>query len=525
MKLRKPVTLVLLLASSACGLTNGAEAPQSASRSSAPPPASSAPATTAPATAPATASATAPATAALAESRSTLTPDLKVEVTGLNRIGGAHLAVQVRLTNTGESDSISWTGQLGDQTRPLGQIRWASGIGVLDTAARSWILPYQPTGSPCLCSDQDRDKLPYSLDPGQSVDLYAMLPAPAGSPSTATVVTPVGPPMPDVPISDDPPVTPPGVTLPDPGAEQVTTLARRIVTPSESTDQSEETADDGKDLSISLSSDVLFAVNRATLTPKARAVLARAAKLVDASPGDTVKVEGHADSSGTDAINDPLSARRAQAVRKALSALVTRDGVTYQARGFGSRQPLYDNGTDEGRRRNRRVTVTFAKPEPAPAATRPSAQPSARPAEGLTGSTTADGQPFKLEVTGLRRLPDGLGLLTYRVKNEGGAEAWYNELHRAKDWMSFKYQAATAVTLTDERGKRRYLPGRLQVPAENGGVDAYCACTDVSGVRLSSEKFGPGQEREFWGLFELPAATGELTVEIAGFGPLRVPLP
>ncbi|WP_197093901.1 OmpA family protein [Nonomuraea sp. SBT364] len=519
MKLRTPVTVAVLLATSACGLTGRAVPPPSESPSASP---SASPSGAPPATSPAPA--TPPARAALAESRSTLTPDLKMEVTGLNRMGGEHLAVQMRLTNTGTGTGIPWTGQLGDETRPLGEIRWASGIGVLDAAARSWILPYQPAGSPCLCSDQRRDDLPYSLDPGQSVDLYAILPAPAGSPATATVVTPAGPPMPDVPISDEPPVTPPGVTLPDPADGQVTTLIRRIVTPSESPDRSEETADDGTDLRVSLSSDVLFALNRATLTARAKAVLARTAGLVDASPGGIVTVEGHADSSGTHAVNDPLSVRRAQAVRAALSALVTRDGVGFTARGYGSRRPLYDNGTDEGRRRNRRVTVTFAKPEPAPAAS-PSAEAAATPADtGLTGSTKADGQPIGLEVTGLRRLSGGLGLLTYRVTNQGDAEAWYNELHHAKDWMSFKYQSAANVTLTDEAGRRRYLPGRLQVPAGNGGVDSYCACTGVSGVRLAGEKFAPGQEREFWGLFELPATAPEVTVKIADFGALRVPV-
>ncbi|MGN9842504.1 OmpA family protein [Nonomuraea sp. H19] len=451
-----------------------------------------------------------------------MTESLKVEVVGLNRVKGQHLIVQLRLTHTGTGKHLPWTGEMGDNTRPLGQIRWASGIGVLDAQARAWILPYQPAGFPCLCSDQDRDGLGYFIDPGQSISVYAVLPAPSGNPATTTVVTPVGPPMPGVPISDEPPVTPPGMTIPDPDAEPVTTLTRRLVTPSESLDRSEETADDGTDLQVSLSSDVLFAVNEATLTPKAKAILARTAKLIDSSTGSSVKVEGHADSSGTDAINDPLSARRAQAVRKALSALVTREGVGFQAKGYGSRRPLYGNDTDEGKRRNRRVTVTFAKPQPA-AATVPAATVSPG-GTGLTGTGKADGQPISMEVTGLRRLPGGLGLLTYRVTNEGDGEAWFNELHQARDWMSFKYRAAFNVTLTDVAARRQYLPGRLQVPADNGGVDSYCACTDLSGVRLGTEKFGPGQEKEFWSLFSMPETATSLKVKIGTFRDLQVPI-
>ncbi|MFI6735969.1 OmpA family protein [Nonomuraea sp. NPDC050451] len=451
---------------------------------------------------------------ALAETRSTLTPDLKIEVVGLNRIKAKHLVAQLRLTNTGAKEKLSWTGQMGDNTRPLGAIKWASGIGVLDAQARAWILPYQPTGSPCLCSDQERDGLGYFIEPGRSISVYAVMPAPSGDPASATVVTPAGLPMPEVPISDGPPATPPGVTIPDPDAEQVTAVTRPLVTPSESLDRSEETADDGKDLHVNLSSDVLFAVNQARLTARAKAVLARTAKLIDSSPGSTVQVEGHADSTGTDAVNDPLSQRRAQAVRGALSALVTRQGVEFQAKGYGSRRPLYSNDTDEGRRRNRRVTVTFAKPQAAAGQPAPTSSPTAE-----EPTVKAAGQPISMQVTGLRRLPGGLGLLTYRITNEGNAETWFNELHHSRDWMSFKYQAAFNVTLTDVAARRAYLPGRLQV-----SEDSYCACTDLSGVRLATEKFGPGEEKEFWGLFALPEGATSIQVKIGSFRDLRVPV-
>ncbi|MBB5078891.1 OmpA family protein [Nonomuraea endophytica] len=488
-----------------------------------------APATTAPA-APTTPAATTPAATptatqddrpALAETRSTMTPDLKLEVVGLNRVKGKHLVVQIRLTNTGDGKDLPWTGQMGDHTRKLGEIKWASGIGVLDERARTWILPYKPESSPCLCTDQKRDGVGYFIDPGASITVYAVLPAPSGNPETATVVTPVAAPMLNVPISDEPPQG----DFPDPDAEPVTPVTRRIVLPSESADRTEETSDDGKDLQVNLSADVLFAVDKAVLTPRAKAVLARTAKLIDASPSTQVKVEGHADSSGTDAINDPLSARRAQAVRAAIAPLLSRDGVAFQTKGYGSRRPLYSNDTDEGKRRNRRVTVTFAKPEPASAQPSPSEDvvSTVGPDADLTGSAKADGQPIAMEITGLRRLPGGLGLLTYTVANEGTAEAWFNDLHNGQDWQSYKYQAASAVVLTDQANRRRYLPGRLQVPTGDE-AGSYCACTDVSGVRLSTEKFGPGQKREFWGLFALPDSASALSVKIAGFRELQVPI-
>lgn len=512
------LAVVLTLAATGCGVlpTNQAPAPPttSAPASDAPTsdsPASDAPAGDTPAASPAAGQDDRPA---LAEVRSTMTEHLKVEVVGLNRVKGKHLIAQIRLSNTGTED-LPWTGEMGDHTRELGEIRWASGIGVLDTQDRAWLLPYQPQHAPCLCSDQKRDDLGYFIAPGRSISVYAVLPAPAGNPTTATVVTPVGPPMPDVPISD----TPPAGDFPDPDAEPVTPVVRRLILPSESLDKSEETADDGKNLQVNLSSDVLFAVDKATLTPRARSVLAATAKLIDASPAGVVAVAGHADSSGNDAINDPLSLRRAQAAQRALSALLSRQGVSFQAKGYGSRRPLYSNDSEEGRRRNRRVTVTFSRPQEA--ATAPAATTSPG-ATGLTATTDAGGHPMALKVTGLRRLPGGLGLLTYTVTNKGTAETWFNDLHHAQDWESYKYQAASNVRLTDVAARRQYLPGRLQVPTDDG-VDSYCACTDVSGVRAATEKYAPGQTREFWSLFALPNAAETVKVAIGPFRALQVP--
>jgi len=318
----------------------------------------------------------------------------------------------------------------------------------------------------------------------------------------------------DVPISDEAPAG----DFPDPDAEPVTLVTRRLILPAEALDKSEETADDGKDLQVNLSSDVLFAVGESALTPTAKSIMARTAKLIDASPSTVVTVAGHADSSGNDAINDPLSLRRAQAVRQALSALVTRNGIRFQTQGHGSRQPLYSNDSDEGRRRNRRVTVTFAKPQPVAqepaAATTPGAA-------GPTGTTKADGQPIAMRIAGLRRLSGGLGLLTYQIINQGSAETWFRDLHLAQDWEAYKYQAASNVRVIDVAARRQYLPGRLEVPTDDG-VDFYCACTDVSGVRIETEKFAPGQTREFWSLIALPDTPDTLKVKIGPFRDLDV---
>ncbi len=82
--------------------------------------------------------------------------------------------------------------------------------------------------------------------------------------------------------------------------------------------------------------------------------IARIAKLMAEHPELNFEVQGHCDNTGSDAVNDPLSQKRAEAV---VTALVSQ-GVAAErlsAVGKGSRSPVADNSTDEGRAKNRRV--------------------------------------------------------------------------------------------------------------------------------------------------------------------------
>ena len=96
---------------------------------------------------------------------------------------------------------------------------------------------------------------------------------------------------------------------------------------------------------------MLFATDSAELTPEGRALLDR---LAPCWKGGRWEVEGHTDGSGTDDINQPLSERRAQAVREQL----VKNGIDASyltARGYGASRPVADNATPEGRAKNRRV--------------------------------------------------------------------------------------------------------------------------------------------------------------------------
>lgn len=101
---------------------------------------------------------------------------------------------------------------------------------------------------------------------------------------------------------------------------------------------------------------VNFAFDKSEIDGPSTVVLDAAAEQLQECPNVDVRVEGHTDSVGTDAYNQALSERRAEAVR---SYLVTR-GVSASrltAVGYGESQPVASNETAEGRALNRRVEL------------------------------------------------------------------------------------------------------------------------------------------------------------------------
>ncbi|WP_119726578.1 OmpA family protein [Thermomonospora amylolytica] len=126
--------------------------------------------------------------------------------------------------------------------------------------------------------------------------------------------------------------------------------------------ESESTA--GGRITVSLSSDVLFDFDKATLTPHARRRITELAGRIRRTSG-AVRVEGHTDAKGTPAYNLRLSRARAAAVKAALEQALAGSGVRIVAVGHGEARPVAPNtrpdGKDDpaGRAKNRRVTVTF----------------------------------------------------------------------------------------------------------------------------------------------------------------------
>ncbi len=116
---------------------------------------------------------------------------------------------------------------------------------------------------------------------------------------------------------------------------------------------------------VSLSGDVTFDFDKATIRQEARAALDRLAELILASGDSTIAIEGHTDSLGDDTYNQRLSEQRAKAVAAYLSTKGV-PGTRLQTHGFGESRPVADNeradGSDNeaGRQRNRRVEVILA---------------------------------------------------------------------------------------------------------------------------------------------------------------------
>lgn len=115
-----------------------------------------------------------------------------------------------------------------------------------------------------------------------------------------------------------------------------------------------QTADN--QLKLDIPSDISFDTGSAVVKPNLRPILDRFAEGLRNNPRAEVRIVGHTDSTGSDAVNNPLSQDRAASTR---DYLVAR-GVPFDrfmVEGRGSHQPVAGNDTAEGRARNRRVEI------------------------------------------------------------------------------------------------------------------------------------------------------------------------
>jgi outer membrane protein OmpA-like peptidoglycan-associated protein len=114
-------------------------------------------------------------------------------------------------------------------------------------------------------------------------------------------------------------------------------------------------------LKLDIPSDISFDIGRADINPNFRTVLDAFAASLASNPTTSITIVGHTDSTGSDAVNQPLSLNRAAAVRDYLSSRrVASSRISVEGR--GSREPLVSNNTSANKAKNRRVEIFVAEP-------------------------------------------------------------------------------------------------------------------------------------------------------------------
>lgn len=108
---------------------------------------------------------------------------------------------------------------------------------------------------------------------------------------------------------------------------------------------------------VTFDSGILFATGKYDLNNASKQSLSKFAGVLLSDPQLSVDIQGHTDSTGSDAINNPLSQNRAQAVASYLVSCGVPASQFQNVTGFGSRYPVASNATAAGKQQNRRVDI------------------------------------------------------------------------------------------------------------------------------------------------------------------------
>lgn len=112
----------------------------------------------------------------------------------------------------------------------------------------------------------------------------------------------------------------------------------------------------GEGIKITFGSDILFDVDSYALKSETKQQLLDFAKTLNKYQDTDIKIEGHADATGSEDHNLKLSKQRADAVSSFLESQGVKTSRVDET-GYGEAQPVADNSTEAGRRKNRRVDV------------------------------------------------------------------------------------------------------------------------------------------------------------------------
>ncbi|MFI9628645.1 OmpA family protein [Streptomyces sp. NPDC052042] len=151
----------------------------------------------------------------------------------------------------------------------------------------------------------------------------------------------------------------PGLRMPE-GGTLAPAKVLDIVQVIEDEGGEERREDSNANVKFALQAEVLFGKDSAKLSPAAHSRIAAIAAEIKKQNATKVRVFGFTDNLGSAAHGDVLSKQRANAVQ---SVLVKDLGstVTFDIRGYGEQYPVANNSTEEGRKKNRRVEVSFPR--------------------------------------------------------------------------------------------------------------------------------------------------------------------
>ncbi|MFD9611397.1 OmpA family protein [Streptomyces sp. NPDC059083] len=151
----------------------------------------------------------------------------------------------------------------------------------------------------------------------------------------------------------------PGLMLPD-GATLAPAKVLDIKQIVEDEGGQERRQDTNVDVTFALQAEVLFPKNSAKLTPAATSRIAAIAAEIQKMGSGRVRVFGFTDNLGTYEHGLKLSKERAVAVQQVLARALD-PGTTFDIRGYSEDYPIADNRTEEGRKKNRRVEISFPR--------------------------------------------------------------------------------------------------------------------------------------------------------------------
>ena len=106
----------------------------------------------------------------------------------------------------------------------------------------------------------------------------------------------------------------------------------------------------------SIALQINFETGKSAIKPESQTIVDQIAAMLSSEPSLKVSIEGHTDNTGIPASNKTLSENRAKSVVLALVAKGI-DKTRLSSKGFGQEKPVTDNGTDEGKAKNRRVEI------------------------------------------------------------------------------------------------------------------------------------------------------------------------